>query len=164
MFPFILQRQRKKVIEENSIYFGILQKSLPQEELADEQSTTSEDAPISLSNQTDKPNKSSPKAATSVPKQGTKSQNSTSGKHRSSSNGRNDTKLLSNHKTLENGTVSSGQVVANGEPVRPMSAGKVHLPSGKKQATVKAVPREDQPLTPPTQVSADSLVCCCTCV
>ena len=59
-------------------------------------------------------------------------------------------KTLSNNRLLDSSSSLVGQVVANGDIGRPMSAGKVHLPSGKKQATVKAVPREDQPLNSPT--------------
>ena len=156
-------------MEENSVYYGVLQKALPPEELPDDQSSTSEDTPPSLANSnhvgsihhsnSDKSIKPSPKASLSLSnssKQGQRSQSSSSSKHRSSSGVRNshDSKS-SNHKPSENSSsgVQSGHMVANGDvPTgRPMSAGKVHLPSGKKQATVKAVPREEQPSAPPTQ-------------
>ncbi|XP_064404993.1 macoilin-like [Halichondria panicea] len=154
----IRQRQRKKVVEENSVYYGIIQKALPQEDIPDDQSSVSEDTPPSLTNgihSNGHLNKPSPKAATSTPpKQSVRSQNSNTGKHRNSNNVKtsHETKPLSNHKSPpENSNSPSGQVVANGDVGRPMSAGKVHLPSGKKQATVKAVPREEQPLTSPVQ-------------
>ena len=145
-------------MEENSVYYGIIQKALPQEDIPDDQSSVSEDTPPSLTNgihSNGHLNKPSPKAATSTPpKQSVRSQNSNTGKHRNSNNVKtsHETKPLSNHKSPpENSNSPSGQVVANGDVGRPMSAGKVHLPSGKKQATVKAVPREEQPLTSPVQ-------------
>ena len=46
--------------------------------------------------------------------------------------------------------------VANGDVVRPSSAGKVHLPTGKKQAAVKAVPRSEPP-APPTAAEKDKV-------
>lgn len=153
-------------MEENSVYYSVLQKALPPEDLPDDQSSMSEDTPPSLSNSnhvgsihhsnSDKSNKPSPKASLSLnnsSKQSQRSQSSSSSKHRSSSGVRNS--QSANHKPSETSSsgVQLGHMVANGDvPTgRPMSAGKVHLPSGKKQATVKAVPREEQPSAPPTQ-------------
>ncbi len=132
------------------MYYSIIQKALPPEDIPDDQSSVSEDSPPTLSNGVNNShvNKSLHKTAISAtPKQNQRSQNSNSGKHRNSNNVKSshELKSLSNHKGPEN--PPSGLVATNGDIGRPVSTGKVHLPSGKKQATVKAVPREDQPTT-----------------
>lgn len=122
----------------------------------------SEDSPPTLSNGLNNGHigKPLPKPAVSAPsKQSQRSQNSNTGKHRNSNNikASHELKSLSNHKLQEN--TPSGPVAANGDVGRPASAGKVHLPSGKKQATVKAVPREDQPPNSPVQDKVNVCIC-----
>lgn len=56
----------------------------------------------------------------------------------------------------QNSSSSATPPVANGDVVRPSSAGKVHLPTGKKQAAVKAVPRSEPP-APPTAAEKDKV-------
>lgn len=58
--------------------------------------------------------------------------------------------------TDQNSLSSATPPVANGDVVRPSSAGKVHLPTGKKQAAVKAVPRSEPP-APPTAAEKDKV-------
>ena len=163
----IRQRQQKRVAEENSVYFDILQKALPQEsprELDEnhiETKNCAEDGAIAVTSssavQSDREGKAkvSPKSS-----QGGKAMNrermgssSGGGRHGKSSSSRtqdrsnagksqsqttNDTHAPSLHGT---GTVP----VQNGDVPRPSSAGKVHVVGGKKQLAVKAVPRSNQP-------------------
>ena len=56
----------------------------------------------------------------------------------------------------QNSSSGATPPVANGDVVRPSSAGKVHLPTGKKQAAVKAVPRSEPP-APPTAAEKDKV-------
>ena len=166
MFP-PLQRQQKRVAEENSFYFELLQKALPQEEnkLLDDGNSrersgsgVEEIGPANASSGEQK-HKVSPKpAANSKPAQRTQATAFT--KHGRSSSGTKsmEQKAASVTKPHPDQNSSSGATppVANGDVVRPSSAGKVHLPTGKKQAAVKAVPRSEPP-APPTAAEKDKV-------
>lgn len=181
----LLQRQQKKVTEENSIFFDILQKALPAptpEETPDSPQQGADDGPhtsnssnhtvsnhhsssqsAAVSVEHHQPhsgggksgNKISPKSSNgSNSKTSQKSQSSSSSRHRPntglrSSSSSQESKDSSLSKSSDPGspTGASGSVPNGDLPPRPPSAGKVHLPTGKKQATVKAVPRVDQPPT-----------------
>ena len=147
--------------EENTFYFDVLQKALPQEEgkSAEEGSrekTTATSQDDSLLNPDQRGGKVSPKV-TAGTKNTQKTQSSSGSRHTrgGSVNRSQDQKVSANSKppsTQDNpkeNSVHGGATpgpVANGDIVRPSSAGKIHLPSGKKQAAVvKAVPRSDPP-------------------
>ena len=153
--------------EENSFYFELLQKALPQEEskLLDDGngrersgSGVEEVGPATASSGEQK-HKVSPKAtANSKPAQRT--QTTALPKHgRSSSAAKNTeqkTPSVTKPHSDQNSSSSATPPVANGDVVRPSSAGKVHLPTGKKQAAVKAVPRSEPP-APPTAAEKDKV-------
>ena len=153
--------------EENSFYFELLQKALPQEEtkLLDDGngrersgSGVEEIGPATGSSGEQK-HKVSPKA-TANGKPAPRTQTTAPPKHgRSSSATKNmEQKTASVTKPHSDQNSSSGATppVANGDVVRPSSAGKVHLPTGKKQAAVKAVPRSEPP-APPTAAEKDKV-------
>ena len=153
--------------EENSFYFELLQKALPQEEskLLDDGngrersgSGVEEVGPATASSGEQK-HKVSPKA-TANGKPAQRNQTTALPKHgRSSSAAKNmeqKTASVTKPHTDQNSSSSATPPVANGDVVRPSSAGKVHLPTGKKQAAVKAVPRSEPP-APPTAAEKDKV-------
>lgn len=157
----IRQRQQKRVAEENTFYFDVLQKALPQEEgkLTEEgHREKTDDSAHSSDQKGEQKAKISPK-----PPAGTKNMHktqSTSGSRHTrggSVNRSQDQKVSMNAKPpltphdtpKENGVHAAGvtpEPVANGDIVRPSSAGKIHTASGRRQAAVvRAVPRSDPP-------------------
>ena len=153
--------------EENSFYFELLQKALPQEEskLLDDGngrersgSGVEEVGPATASSGEQK-HKVSPKA-TANGKPAQRTQTTALPKHgRSSSATKNmeqKTPSVTKPHSDQNSSSSATPPVANGDVVRPSSAGKVHLPTGKKQAAVKAVPRSEPP-APPTAAEKDKV-------
>ena len=159
--PLPQQRQQKRVAEENTFYFDVLQKALPQEEgkLTEEgHREKTDDSAHSSDQKGEQKAKISPK-----PPAGTKNMHktqSTSGSRHTrggSVNRSQDQKVSMNAKPpltphdtpKENGVHAAGvtpEPVANGDIVRPSSAGKIHTASGRRQAAVvRAVPRSDPP-------------------
>ena len=154
----LLQRQQKRVAEENSFYFELLQKALPQEENKLLDDVVEEIGPAIVSSGEQK-HKVSPKpAANSKPAQRTQATSFTKHGRFSSGTKSMEQKAASVTKPHPDQNSSSGATppVANGDVVRPSSAGKVHLPTGKKQAAVKAVPRSEPP-APPTAAEKDKV-------
>jgi len=154
----IRQRQQKRVAEENSFYFDLIQKALPQEETKlaengngrERTGSGAEDVAQGSANSGEQKQKVSPKASSKLAQ---KTQVVASPKHGRSNSGAKNTDQRATSVTKPDQNLSSGATppVANGDVVRPSSASKVHLPTGKKQATVKAVPRNEPP-APPTDL------------
>ena len=186
--PHYLQRQQKRVAEENSHFFDVLQKALPPHEEPpedtnnrDKTGVTADDTVQNSDQKTEQRGKVSPKPPSGSSSSGKPPSKGTSAtpKHKGNSLSRSDQKTVSSMKQehskphdqrlvygkQENGKsmdrvvvkqeqsllagTTTGAAVQNGDIVRPSSASK--LLSGKKQATVRAVPRSDlpPPVTPP---------------
>ena len=163
----IRQRQQKKIAEENSVYFDILQKALPQEPSQQENErdkVSVEEGTVTAGNghsdHRDGRPRISPKGSHGGGGGGGgKSSNrerissSSGGKHGRSGGSRvqdhrsnsSSSKTQStndhNHQTAHGAATVA---MPNGDLPRPSSAGKVHVVSGKKQLAVKAVPRSNQ--------------------
>ena len=167
----IRQRQQKKIAEENAVYFAILQKALPQEPSRTAENNDkdhkngTEDSVVMMSSTTtvQSDREGRPKAS---PKTnhggGGKTSNrermgsSSGGRHGKSGNSRtadrsntcrSQTQPAGNEQSQQATAHGSGgtAAAANGDVLRPSSAGKVHVVGGKKQLAVKAVPRSNQP-------------------
>ena len=157
----ILQRQQKRVAEENTFYFDLIQKALPQEETKlaengngrERTGSGAEDVAQGSANSGEQKQKVSPKASSKLAQ---KTQVVASPKHGRSNSGAKNTDQRATSVTKPDQNLPSGATppVANGDVVRPSSASKVHLPTGKKQATVKAVPRNEPPAPPTDLLSA----------
>ena len=168
----IRQRQQKKIAEENAVYFAILQKALPQEpsrtaENNDKDSKNgTEDSVVMMSStttvQSDREGRPKASPKTNHGGGGGKTSNrermgsSSGGRHGKSGNSRtadrsntcrSQTQPAGNEQSQQATAHGSGgtAAAANGDVLRPSSAGKVHVVGGKKQLAVKAVPRSNQP-------------------
>ncbi len=207
--PPTQQRQQKRVAEENSFYFNVLQKALPTPEEPKETEDVGRDkTAVSVDENghvlEHHKSKSSPKVTSSSGGKSSQKAPSSSSKHgKGSSGGRSEQRSssftskvdhsrspshdlrpgtasrqeqgkvldsrptsssnrhshyhpsseLATDGTLTTSTATTGSSsIANGDIVRPSSAGSkpphVHTPTGKKQATVRAVPRNDPPPVP----------------
>lgn len=162
----IQQRQQKRIAEENSLYFDILQKALPQEASKNSEDSAKEKNSVeeisatgqSLDHSRDGKPRVSPKAAQGGKSSSRERTGSSSGRHNKSSSSRaaehrsNSSKAQPPSDQVAPG--SAGVSVPNGDVPRPSSAGKVHVVGGKKQLAVKAVPRSDQPQASAATVDA----------
>ena len=179
----IRQRQQKKIAEENAVYFAILQKALPQEpsrtaENNDKDNKNgTEDSVVVVSSTTtvQSDREGRPKASPKTNHGGGKTSNrermgsSSGGRHGKSGNSRTaDRSNACRSQTQPAGSEQSQQTTAhgaggtaaaaNGDVLRPSSAGKVHVVGGKKQLAVKAVPRSNQPPQSPGSPPASPVV------
>ncbi|CAI8025582.1 Macoilin [Geodia barretti] len=168
----IRQRQQKKIAEENAVYFAILQKALPQEPSRTAENNDkdhkngTEDSVVMMSStttvQSDREGRPKASPKTNHGGGGGKTSNrermgsSSGGRHGKSGNSRtadrsntcrSQTQPAGNEQSQQATAHGSGgtAAAANGDVLRPSSAGKVHVVGGKKQLAVKAVPRSNQP-------------------
>lgn len=171
-------KQQRQVAEENAVYFEIINRALPQEEVKPVEEISKAPAPEESLKEIEG-KKSSPRtvlAAKSVPKTQSPStkharnisskcdkavQDQKSDRTKQDTSFHNSPKLESSRlsastpellsfgnpkcEPLEQDPAIQHTLVPLGDLARPSSASKVHLPSGKKQAAVKAVPRSDLP-------------------
>lgn len=159
----IRQRQQKHVTEENAVFFDVLQKALPpavdgaedptpppNSKSAAALPTAVDDVANSHTSHGDHKTRISPKATSKNSSHKSHSSSSTSKHSRPPSAQKSHDKVPSTKNSDQIQATPPPPVVANGDLhlARPSSAGKVHLPTGKKQATVKAVPRSEPPLSP----------------
>ena len=169
----IRQRQQKKIAEENSFYFDILQKALPQEpskpteENGKEKSAVEEvSSSSSQHNQQSDHRDGKPRVSPKVNHQGGgggggkttnrertgsssgkhgKSGGSKTQEHHRSNSSKSQSQSTNDHHHHQSASSAAAAAIPNGDLPRPSSAGKVHVVGGKKQLAVKAVPRSNQP-------------------
>ncbi|KAL5457272.1 hypothetical protein EMCRGX_G034519 [Ephydatia muelleri] len=172
-------RQQRQVAEDNAVYFEIINKALPQEEVKPIDEISKASLILDESFKEVEGKKSSPRTTLATKSVG-KTQSPSTRHYRSisskcdrmtldqkvdrtkqdtfpskpeslqlsSSNpesppyGSSKSELFEQDAVFEHTPESP---VSAGDVARPSSASKVHLPSGKKQAAVKAVPRSDLP-------------------
>ena len=149
--------------EENAVFFDVLQKALPpaldgaedptpppNSKPAAALPTAVDDVANSHTSHGDHKTRISPKTTSKNSSHKSHSSSSTSKHSRPPSAQKSHDKVPSTKNSDQIQATPPPPVVANGDLhlARPSSAGKVHLPTGKKQATVKAVPRSEPPLSP----------------